>query len=791
MASLPTGIVSFMFTDVEGSTKLWDEHPDEMKEALARHDAILRTAIEAHGGYVFSTAGDAFAAAFDTADGAVNACLDAQLALLAEEWAGPVIRVRMGVHTGSADERDGDYFGPTLNRAARIMSAGHGMQVLVSRTSADLLDGGISLADLGTHRLKDLRDPQHLFGLTHEELPEVDRPLRTVDQPASNLPAYLTTFVGREETATTLEALVGGNRLTVLTGVGGTGKTRLAVETARRIGRAHGAGAWIAELAPITDPGNIIPAIADVWGLRAGEGASIDEVLVRYLWGKDLLLVVDNCEHLLEAATDTISMLLDRCPELRIVATSRESLGIPGEAILRVPSLGLPTSGDEVASTEAGMLFLDRAESAQPGFTAGPADLDAIARIVQRIDGIPLGLELAAARLRSLSPTELANRLEDSFRILSGSAKTALPRQRTLQATIDWSHDLLDERGRALFRRLSVFVGGFDLAAAEAVCAGTDLEDWEVVDVLDALVDQSLVVVVPGEETRYRLLEPIRQYAQERLGPSGEAGELRLRHAHHFAGFAAQTSPLLRGPDQRDWWDRVAIELDNLRAALATLLDAGDLEGHLTLAFDLFTFWVRDGLQVEGIAASLEGLTKVGDEIDAELRVRTWWTAAIMSAEITSIDGIDQARAGLEIAEDAGDPRLIGMAELALGATINHATTDPEYLEHLVRGRELLDEHPPNWWDPVWEKGLINLLLGAYLPPATPGWRSTSTSQSASPRRPATTCCSQPPSRTVSGCSTRREWTGQRRTSGVPSRSSKRCVPRIGLPMPIRPTAPS
>jgi predicted ATPase len=690
-----------------------------MAASLQLHDQIMREEVETRGGHVFSTAGDAFAVAFGSDVDAVAAATAIQLRFLAADWPGPAIKVRMGIHTGMAQERDGDYFGPVLNRAARIMSAGHGGQILLSSVTAGDLDGEVQLHDLGTHHLKDLDEPEHLFEIRHPDLPVVDRPIKTVDIRRHNLPDYLTSFVGRTSELEELAGLVTDNRLVVLTGVGGTGKTRLAVEAGRNLMVDMPDGAWLVELAPVTNPHFIMTTIGETWGLRPGEGASIEEVVTRFLWPRELMLVIDNCEHLLDPAAAAIRFLLDSCPKLRIVATSRESLGIPGELQLRVPSLGLADSSHALEDSEAVHLFLDRAQAVRPGFEPTSEEMADIGRICTRIDGIPLGLELAAARLRSLSSAELADRLEDSFRILSGSAKTALPRQRTLHATIDWSYDLLKPPEQAMFRRLSLFTGSFDLAAAEAVCVGDDVEDWEVLDHIDSLVDKSLVVPLrdTAAATRYRLLEPVRQYAQERLSETAEPVRYRKSHAEYYGRLAAEASPKMRSHDQLESVERVDLDYDNIRAAFATFLETGDLDGYLRLAFDLYLYWMLRGMQLEGIATGLEGLEASGDDVDPLIRIKVWYTTARFNAEITAPAGIDYARRGLEIAKTTGDPNTIGRMELALGTCIRHATTDPEYLEHLLEGRRLLEAHPePNWWDPTWERGLQNLLLAAYLP---------------------------------------------------------------------------
>lgn len=720
----PTGSVTFLFTDVEGSTRLWESDPAGMTTAIAHHDSLVREAAAAHGGHVFSTAGDGFGVAFPSPPAAVAAALAIQLGLTESDWSGPALKVRMGIHSGWAEERGGDYFGPAVNRAARIMAAGNGGQILLSAVTAHALFAiePAFLDDLGVHRLKDLAEPEHLYELRHPSLPAVTAPVRTIG-PNHNLPEYLSSFVGREVELAELGELVDRHRLVVLTGVGGTGKTRLAVEAARRQVDRRPDGAWLVELTPVTDPAMIMTAVGAVWGLRPGDRSPIEEVVARYLADRDLLVVVDNCEHVLEGAVRAIRHLLQASPAVRVVATSRESLGI-GETIVPVPSLDLP-SDDEPEAAESTRLFMERARAVRPDFSPGPEEIATVARICLRIDGIPLGLELAAARLRSLSLSELADRLDDSFRILSGSAKTALPRQRTLQATIDWSHDLLTDAEKAVFARLSVFSGGFDLAAAEDVSSGDGILREDVVDLLDSLVDKSLVVATPTPDgSRYRLLEPVRQYAQEKLAATGAAPAAYAAHADHYARRASDAAPRLGGQGQIP--TRRALDEDhaNLLQALQTLSEAGDNERYLRMVFDLFLYWMQSGKQVEAIDTALAVLERDLGDVDPVVAVKAWWTTAFLGAEITRPASVDHARSGLDVARRLGDPRLIGKMELVLGAAIRHSTTDPDYLQHLEEARRLLAANPePYWWDPEWEKGIVDFLLGAYMPASDPRTR--------------------------------------------------------------------
>jgi len=723
MQNLPTGSVSFLFTDVEGSTRLWEADREGMAASLALHDGIMRDVIESYRGHVFSTAGDAFAVAFHAIEDAVAAAVEIQLVLQAADWPGPPVTVRMGIHSGEAQEREGDYFGPVLNRAARIMSAGHGGQILLSSVTAGApiakLAPGATIRDLGTHHLKDLDDAEHLFEIRHADLPIVEQQIKTVDIRRHNLPDFLNSFVGRMVETETLATELADSRLVVLTGVGGTGKTRLAVETLRTRTDEFPDGAWLVELAPVTNPAYIMTTIGETWGLRPGEGATIEDVVTRYLWSRNLVLVIDNCEHLLEGASAAIKLILDACPDVRIVATSRESLGISGERTVPVPSLSLPSASDSMQDAEAVQLFLERAVIARPEFLPDESDLVAVARICTRIDGIPLGLELAAARLRTMSPTDLADRLEDSFRILSRSAKTSLPRQRTLQATIDWSHDLLQPSERALFRRLAMFLGGFDLAAAEAVCVGDEFEAWEVIDSLDSLVDKSLVV--PDHDhrhgPRFRLLEPVRQYAQEQLAEAAESEAVAAAHAGYYADFVAEASPHTRGPDQMIWERRIDVEYDNIRGAFESMRETGDIDGYLETAFHLFIYWMHLGMHLEGIETLLAGIEVAPDGVDSNRLMKSWFVVVGLGAEITDPKAIEHGRRMLALAESMDDPNAVGRAEMQLGAAIRHSTTDPEYLEHLEEGRRLLESHPePYWWEPDWERALLNLIFAAYLP---------------------------------------------------------------------------
>ncbi|MFO7573495.1 MAG: adenylate/guanylate cyclase domain-containing protein [Gaiellaceae bacterium] len=711
-----------MFSDIEGSTKMLETHRAAAGVALARHHELLLQAIENSSGVVFETVGDAVYGAFARPTDAITAAVAIQRALEGEEW-GEVgeLRARIAVHTGAVESRGEHYFGPALFECARLQSLAYGGQTITSAATNELagkdLADGLELRPLGTHRLKDLLQAMEVFQVDAPGLQTQFPPLRASTDVQTNLPTEPTAFIGRESDLETVATLLSESRLVTLVGSGGTGKTRLAAEAGARQLYAYPDGVWLAELAHVTDPEFVVSEIAGVWGLRAGEGSALDEVLVRYLTSRHLLLVIDNCEHLLDTVAHLLERVLKATPMVSLLATSRESVGVPGETVFRVPSLSLPEDREHAADSDAVRLFLDRAHAVRPDFSPTEEDLDAIVRVCRRLDGMPLGLELAAARLRSLSPSDLAERLEDSFRLLTGGARTALPRQRTLEATIDWSHDLLTEPERALFRRLSPFAGGFDLPAAEAVCARDPVETTEVLDLLDSLVDKSLVLAIPGLSSRFRMLQPVRQYAQERLGEAGESDDVLEAHAHHFAAFVAEAAPHTRGLEQMAWERRLDADYSNIRVALHTLLESGDSGTYLDLCFNLFIYWMHLGLHVEGIATLLDGLNRAPETTDPNRLVKAWFVTAGLGAEITDPKAIEHAKAGLAVSQTIGDPNAIGRMELQVGAAIRHSTTDPEYLEHLLEARRLLEANPePYWWEPEWEHALLNLIYAAYLP---------------------------------------------------------------------------
>ena len=509
------------------------------------------------------------------------------------------------MHTGEAEYRDGDYFGSEVNRAARLMSVAHGGQIVVSSVTGGLVrDGSVELVDLGEHRLRDLTNVERVFQLAAPGLAREFPPLRSVDALPGNLPRQVTTFVGREAEIASLSELVRDSPLVTLTGVGGVGKTRLALQVAAEVVSEFPDGAWLCELAPVTDPGAVWETLAACLRVQPLPGRTLDESVLDYLAAKRLLLVLDNCEHLLDAAARLVDAIEHRCPQVSLLATSREGLGLAGERMVAVPSLGIPAGdadGDELRQADAVRLFVDRASAAKNDFTLTDRNAGAVGVLCRRLDGIPLAIELAAARVRSLSPDDLVSRLDQRFKLLTHGSRAALERHQTLRNTIDWSYDLLTPTERQALQQLSVFAGGCDLAAAEAVLPDDALDATAVVDVLGQLVDKSLVVVDDTDGgVRYRLLETIRQYAQERLDASGDPIALRRRHADHYVALAETAGPHLRGRDHLEWTGFVARDIENFRAALDWAVETPSKEHALrlvaALAVDGRVGDTRDGL---------------------------------------------------------------------------------------------------------------------------------------------------------------------------------------------------
>jgi predicted ATPase/class 3 adenylate cyclase len=679
-AQIPSGTVTLLFTDIEGSTRMWEAEPDQMAAALRRHDQIMRQTIEQARGYVFKTVGDSFCAAFAAAPSAVEAVLAAQRAINAEAWptSGP-LRVRMGLHTGACDERDGDYFGPVVNRSARLEAVAHGGQVLISGVTAQLLAGsltdGVRLQDLGVHRLKDLGQPEQVFQLQAAFLAAEFPPLPSLDSPElpNNLPAMLSAFVGREAEMAEIRQLAGSARLLTLTGAGGSGKTRLALQAAAEL-LGHGTdGAWFADLSAVTDGGQLAGTVSGLLGLPETGQPAADRV-TQALAGQAVLLVLDNCEHVIDAAAKFCDQVLQHCPKAQVMVTSREPLGIDGEQVYRVPSLSLPPTATETAADLAGSdavrLFAERARATDSRFAVTDQSAPLVASVCRRLDGIPLALELAAARLSSMSLQQISDRLDQRFRLLTGGSRNAMPRQQTLRATVEWSFGLLNQPERETLLRLSVFTGGFELEAAEAVGTSDTVDDFDVLDLLGSLVGKSLVVADrDGDAVRYRLLETIRQYgAQELLSSAGETGvrQTRDRHAGYYLGLAERAAPALISYGQRDWLRRLDRDWDNLQAAFAQLAADGRVTRALRLGVALDRFVQSRGHAGfisqfrRTVSAVQDARVDVPPALMAEVLLMMCWMAHFFErdnpAALTAAQ--EHAERALVLARIAGDRRL-------------------------------------------------------------------------------------------------------------------------------------
>ncbi|OFX28072.1 MAG: hypothetical protein A2Z07_05320 [Armatimonadetes bacterium RBG_16_67_12] len=613
MGSVPTGTVTFLFTDIEGSTPLLEHLGDEAyARLLAEHRRLLREAFAAAHGHEVETQGDGFLVAFQSARDAVASALNAQRALAAYPWPdGAAFRVRMGLHTGEPQVSAGGYTGLDLHRVARICQAGWGGQILLSQATRDLIAGGLpegaGLADLGARRLRGVHHEERMYQLLHADLPADFPPLRTLDSLPNNLPRQLTSFIGRAREMDEVEQLLSANRLVTLTGSGGCGKTRLAVQVAGDRADVYPDGVWLVELAPLSEPVLVPQATASALRVREQPGRPLLVTLAEHLQMKHALVVLDNCEHLVGACAHLAETLLRGCPDVRIRATSRERLGVAGEVVSRVPSLTVPDLArlpafEVLARSEAVRLFGERAVAAWPGFRVTHDNAPLVAHICQRLDGIPLAIELAAARVNVLSLDQIALRLNDRFRLLVGGSRTAPSRQQTLRAALDWSYVLLAERERALLGRLSVFAGGWTLDAAEAICAGEGIGPGDVLDLLTLLIDKSLVIVDEREgDLRYRLLETVRQYVRDRLLETGQEAAVRARHRDWFLEMAEQAEAELRGPAQAAWLKRLDAEHDNVRSILEwTLANVDSAESALRLAAAMGRFWWMRGYLSEG-----------------------------------------------------------------------------------------------------------------------------------------------------------------------------------------------
>ena len=719
---LPSSTVTFLFTDIEGSTRLLQQLRDGYRAVQEDHAQIMRRAIDEGSGVAITTEGDSFFAVFADHVPAVRAVVSAQRALAAHPWPhGTPLRVRMGLHTGRGVLGGDDYLGIDVNRAARIAAAGHGGQVLLSEATRSLvyddLPPGVTIRDLGEHRLKDLEHPVQLHELVIEGLPAEFPPLKTLEVP-STLPSPPTSFVGRQREAHRVTELVRASRLVTLTGPGGTGKTRLAVEVARRSVDAFPDGSYFVDLSPITDPLLVPDTITSALLLvPERSGRSVLEILEEYLRDRKTLLLLDNFEQVLPGA-DTVAALLEVAPHIRVLATSRAPLGLSGEQIFPVPPLAIPSgTGDAAAlrQSESVSLFLDRASAVDPFLSLADDDVPILAEICARLDGLPLAIELAASRLRLLPPRQLLDRLGSALPMLVGGPRDAPERQRTLEATIAWSHDLLDESARVLFRRLSVFAGGWSLnAVVDVADAAGDLGD--ALGVLESLVQHSLVHRVPDDaQGRLRMLETIREFALAQLDESEEAPDVRRRHALRFRDLAERAGPHLTGPDQRRWLDELSREHDNLRAALRWALDGDEGETALRTAGPIWRFWYARGHMEEGRRTLEAALALPSSRAPTTARARALTALGGIAYWQSDFDtALRSYEEALDIHRALGDRTAMVEALLDVGET-RAVKGDPGSAvalmqESLGLARELGDRRGQAW--ALWALGSARMFVG-------------------------------------------------------------------------------
>lgn len=684
----PSGTVTFLFTDIESSTKLAQHYTDKWETLRARHHAILRTAIQSHHGYIFQVIGDAFCAAFSTAGDALQAAVQSQLDLHDDHWGELPVKVRMGIHTGEARlQEGGDYQGYlTLTRVQRLMSAGHGGQILTSMSTRTLirdhLPEHLSLRDLGEKQLKNLNYPERIFQVVVRDLPAEFPPLNTADRVRHNLPAETTSFIGRNQEIIDIRDALDKYRLVTLTGSGGTGKTRLSLQIAEHLLGSFTDGVWFVELAPLTNPELIPQTILSVMGIAEEQGKTTLQSLTDGIRGKKILLLLDNCEHIIEACAKLADHLLSASPSLTILASSREALGVKGELAWHVPSLSLPdinqiTDLERLAQFESVRLFTERAILARPKFSLTEGNAFAVAQICHRLDGIPLAIELAAARVNALPVEQIASRLDDRFRLLTGGSRTALPRQQTLRATIDWSYNLLSELEKTLFRRLSVFVGGWTLDAAEQVCVepGTD---FDVLELMSHLVDKSLVTL---DEGRYQMLETTRQYAREKLLDSGESHTMHDRHCGYFSEYAGQNNLNDAQPIDVDLAvNNFRIEQANLRAALQWAMD---MRPHqvLDIAIPLSGFYVAN-LREEG-AQWMEKVLLQTEPIASAPRIHLMFNlASCLNNTISSDKALRIASEALAAAQTLDDLKLLSDSYTRCAAIIAESENPEAAMEY-------------------------------------------------------------------------------------------------------------
>jgi len=690
---------TFLFTDVEGSTKLWEADPDRMASAMAWHDAALRVAVEKCRGAVVKMTGDGTHAVFADARDALLAALQIQLELSNGSSHVPIkLSVRCGLHRGKAQPRDNDYFGSVVNRAARVMGAAHGGQILLSASVVaqveDRLPNQVTLIDLGEVRLRDLSSPEHVYQVAHTQLRQEFPALRSLESHPNNLEQQPSSFVGRERELKEICGLVRSARLVSLVGMGGLGKTRLALQCGADLLDSFPDGVWFVDLAPLTDPSLLPNEVAKVLGVREEPGRTLAQTLNAHLKSRTLLLILDGCERLAAISAKLADAVIRGTRDVRVLVTSLEALRVPGEHLYPVTPLSVPKRGDGIAAlsrSPAVQLFVERAQSHRPSFALNEREASAIADLLIRLEGIPLAVELAAARVRSLSLADINDRLKDRYKLLTQGSPLLHMRQQTLRALVDWSYDLLREKEKVLLARLSVFGGGFSLSAAEAICADTSVPEDEILDLVASLVDKSMLMLDEGESgVRYRMLETIRDYAREKLLARGEWLPVATRHCDLYFALAKQARDGMRGPEQSEWIQRLETDLDNVRAAIAlSLAEHVDPFIAIKIAVALQAFWIWRGYVTEGRNYLRAALALPAVQASDEAQGWTLYVDAALAesqgnhvAARTILDKCLELRQRLgRKSEIAGTLSTLANAKLRLGDTDGALTNELEAVQ--------------------------------------------------------------------------------------------------------------
>lgn len=697
-ADFPGEIVTFLFTDIEASTVLWERFPEQMRLAVAQHDSLLRHIAEKHNGTVFKTMGDAFYIAFARAGDSMAVAVESQYALAREPWPAEIqsIRVRMAIHTGEVEQRNQDYFGQSLNRVARMLAVGHGGQVLLSHITyglvRDLLPAGISLRDLGEHRLKDIQYPEKLFQLILPDLPGDFPALKTLDYLPNNLPTQLTPFIGRQEELENVSSLLLRNdvRLVTLTGPGGIGKTRLGLQVAAEIVDAFPGGVFFVELSSVRSFDAFVQAIAQVLNLKDAEQHSVLEYL-KNRFNYKMMLLLDNFEQAIDAAPFVLDLLV-YCSKLKILITSRTALHLGGEREYLIAPMALPSKNvipnlADLLQYEAIMLFVQQAQAVKPNFQLTEANAPVIVEICRRLDALPLAIELAAARVTLMSPKAMLKLLQQSFQVIKGRVYSRSARQQTLHETIAWSYELLNETEKLFFKRLAIFHGGCTLEAVADICEDQEYSIDELLDVLMSLIDKSLLRQQEEheEEQRFTMLYTIQGFALEQLAAAGELAVLQQSHYKHYLQLAQQAAPKLRGAEQKHWLNSLDKEYDNLRFALQWCQEHEAIEAGLRLSTELWRFWLMRGYVLEGrywLSFFLQA--HIAQNIPPLVRARALEGASVLATRQKDFEGATElANEALELGQQLGNQEIVGSASISL-AEAAYAQGNVQYAIELL-----------------------------------------------------------------------------------------------------------